>query len=650
VLANYVTYRTYWNIEKKVVDDPEYDPAKARAAIARFVSLHESNLSQKAEVIIEHFRQHVRHRIGGRAKAMVVTASRLHAVRYVQALRSYCEHHGYDIGVLVAFSGTVIDGAAECTESSMNGFPESQTAKEFADDHWQVLVVAEKYQTGFDQPLLYAMYVDKTLTGLAAVQTLSRLNRTMDGKDGTFVLDFRNDADDIRESFAPWYTTTVAPPTDPNLLYDTRRELDEHGVLHGAEIEATVALLVGPPTPSTHARVHAALTPSIDRFHGLDDDAQDTFRDALTRFVRTYAFLSQVVPFIDVKLEADYLFCRALTAFVRRGGEASLDLGSEVALTHLRNERTFDGSLALDTQHGEVSTIFSGTGRQVMPEEEALSTIIAKLNDRFGTKWSNEDRLYLDLIADKLAAREDIQRAAAVNTPENFKLVLAKAFADQLVEQMGIAEEMSLKLLDNPEEQELVLTSYLKLIQGRAKVAWQEHRPVGDLLGPGKESQHLEYKSTLRVRSETGEVYKPLESVVVKTVAGYLNSRDGGTLLIGVSDDSSVTGLTGDYATLHKNGKDDRDLFQLHLGEVLRAAMGDAAAANVTAYIHTVNGADVCRVHVRPSAVPVEARVVVDKKGQLVKRTAFYVRVGNATREFDPDQKARYVLSRWPAR
>ena len=406
VLASYTTYKTYWNIEKTVPDDPAYDAAKAKAAIARFVSLHEHNLAQKAEVIIEHFRQHVRHKIGGRAKAMVVTASRLHAVRYQQALTGYCNEHGYDIGVLVAFSGTVLPGSGDWTEANMNGFPDTQTTARFEEDRWQIIVVAEKYQTGFDQPLLYAMYVDKTLTGLAAVQTLSRLNRTCDGKDGTFVLDFRNDAEDIRASFAPWYTSTVAPPTDPNLLYDTRHALDLYGVLWPDEVERAVALLVTRDAPGSHGRVHAALTPAIDRFRDLGADQQDAFRDSLNRFTRTYSFLSQVVSFTDVKLEADYLFCRALAVFIRPPADAGLDLGRDVELTHLRNEETSSGSIALDpATHGEVSTIFSGTGPEHRPDEEPLSKIISLLNERFGTSWAPEDRIFYDVVADKLAGK-----------------------------------------------------------------------------------------------------------------------------------------------------------------------------------------------------------------------------------------------------
>jgi type I restriction enzyme, R subunit len=649
VLASYTTYKTYWNIQKATPDDPAYDTAKAKAAIARFVSLHEHNLAQKAEIIIEHFRQHVRRKIGGRAKAMVVTASRLHAVRYQQALKAYCREHGYDIGVLVAFSGTVLPGTEDRTESNMNGFPDSQTTVRFAEDDCHVLVVAEKYQTGFDQPLLYAMYVDKALTGLAAVQTLSRLNRTCDGKDGTFVLDFRNDADDIRTSFTPWYTSTVAPPTDPNLLYDTRHALDRYGVIWPEEVERAVALLVQRDTAGSHGRVHAALTPAIDRFHDLETGQQEAFRDSLNRFVRTYSFLSQVVSFTDVKLEADYLFCRALAVFVRPPADTGLDLGSEVELTHLRNEETSSGSLSLDADtHGEVSTIFSGTGPQHQPDEEPLSKIIMLMNERFGTSWAPQDRVFYDVIAEKLAGRPDIQQAAAVNTAENFKIVLTKAFIDQVIAQMATSEDMALKLIDNNDMRDVVVAAYLPLIQGKARVAWQEHCPIGELLGPDKEGGSLEYKASLRTHADSGKVYKPLETATLKTIAAFSNSRDGGTLLVGVADDGTVSGLAADYTSLHKPAKDDRDLFQLHLMDIVTAAMGGATAARLSAQFHVIDGADLCRVHVQPSPVPVEAAVTVSVKGQLVKKRAFYVRSGNSTRELDDAERAKYILGRWP--
>lgn len=652
VLANYVTYETYWNIQKTTPDDPAYESAKAKSAIARFVALHEHNLSQKAEVIIEHFRTQVAHRVGGQAKAMVVTASRLHAVRYQQALTKYVREHGYGIGVLVAFSGTVVDDGLDLTEAKLNGFGDSQTAEQFNTDAWQILVVAEKYQTGFDQPLLCAMYVDKSLTGLAAVQTLSRLNRIHPQKrqEDVFILDFRNDAEQIRQSFEPWYGTTVAPPTDPNLLYDTRHELDPFDVLREDEIRAAVALLLG---DGDHGRVHASLTPTIDRFWALDEADQATFRDAVNRFVRTYSFLSQVVAFTDVKLERDYIFAKALASFIRTDGSGGLDLGTEVELTHLRLEETFSGGVSLTAGDGEVTTIFSGTGRSRDPDEEPLSEIIRLLNERFGTRFDPADRLFYDAIAEKLASQPAVQLAAAANTPEAFALLGAKEFQSGVIDQLGSAEAMTLAYLENPDMQEVVLAAYLPLIYGKARVAHQEHCPIGELLGPDRESTHLEYKATLRTHDSDGAEFKPLETSVLKSIAAFQNSRDGGTLLIGVADDGTVSGLESDYLSLRspeRADKDDRDLFQLHLGNIASQALGDAAVANMTVQIHVVDGRDLCRIHVRSSPFPVDATVLVDRKGQLVKEPGFYVRVGNATKKLSDVERQKYISGRWPAR
>ena len=253
VLANYLTYDRYFHLEKALLEDPKYDTAKARAALARFVTLHPENLAQKAEIVIEHFRDKIAHRMKGKAKAMVVCSSRPHAVRMWETLRKQVNNNGHDLGVLVAFSGEVED----LTESKANGFPESETATRFDTDEYQIMVVAEKFQTGFDQPKLVAMYVDKTLTGLNAVQTLSRLNRTHPVKDGTFVLDFANDSDDIQEAFAVYLGKTVAPPTDPNLLFDTRDELNDFQILDPGEMQQAAALLLR--KGNNDAQIHAQI-------------------------------------------------------------------------------------------------------------------------------------------------------------------------------------------------------------------------------------------------------------------------------------------------------------------------------------------------------------------------------------------------------
>ena len=650
VLASYTTYEMYWNIEKAIADDPKYETPKARRAIAKFVSLHDYNLAQKADVIIEHFREHVAGRIEGQAKAMVVTSSRLHAVRYTFALRSYIAEHGYPgLGVLGAFSGTVTDGAAEWTESKINGFPESQTAKRLNGPDFQILVVAEKYQTGFDQPKLYAMYVDRALTGLAAVQTLSRLNRTMEGKTGTFVLDFRNDADDIREAFEPYYGKTVALPTDPNLLYDTRHALDEFGVLRTDEVKQMTSLLLLPPTENAHGRIHAAMAPAIDRFwKDLDEDARGRFREGVDRFVRTYAFLSQLVNFADVELERDYLFCKALARFIRAGVSAPPSIADAVELTHLRHELTFAGSITLPAKDGEVKTIFDGAGKKVELEEERLSLIIAQLNERYGTNLTEADRLHFASVAEEIVADPELQQRAAANTIENFGIGFGKVFEDAILKRQESNQALTYRFLDSKEMQAALVAAYLPLVHGRLKVAYQEHCPIGELLSRPEDS-HLEKKSTFRWDMKKAEVSKVMETATLKTVAAFLNGREGGTLLIGVADDNEPLGLGSDYLSLHNEGKDDADLFQLALYQAILNAVGAAAATNVTSQVHAVDGKGVCRVHVRPSGHPVHATVTtVDSKGQHEKKARFYVRVGNGTREITDDAEIqKYVAGRW---
>jgi len=649
VLASYTTYDTYFHLEKAIADDPAYETVKARRAIARFVNLHEHNLSQKAEIVVEHFRAHIARKVAGHAKAMVVCGSREHAVRFWQALRAYVDHHGHDLGVLVAFSGAVtINGDESVTEYKCNGYPDSQTAERFDTDAYHIMVVAEKFQTGFDQPKLYAMYVDKTLTGLAAVQTLSRLNRTHPDKDGTFVLDFVNDAEDIAAAFEPYFARTVAPPSDPNLLYDTRHALDEFGVLNTEEATTFARLLLADRLD--HGRLHAALGPAIDRFHGLADDERDRFRDVLGRFVRTYSFLSQIVTFTDTALERDYLFGKALQAFIKADPGAAVDLSGVVELTHLRHEQQFSGSVALGVEDGEVSTLYSGTGRTAEPEPEPLSVIIGRLNARYGTDWSDTDRLVFDAALDDLVDSTEVQVTAVNNTPENFGVVFPELFQQALLGRMDRNEKVVFKYLDDPELAAEVVRVYATLARARALIAYQEHCPIGELLGAGAENAHLEYKATLRTHADDGEVYKPLETAAIKTVAAFANSRDGGTLLIGVADDGTVHGLAVDYASLRKPGKDDRDRFLLHLNQLLVTALGEAAASAVSTQIHTVEGKDLCRVHVPPSSFPIEAEVLVDKGGQLQKKTAFYVRIGNGTREIvDPKERQRYVAARWGA-
>ena len=637
VLAGYVTYNRYYHLEKAILDDPAYDTAKARSALARFVTLHPDNLAQKAEIIVEHFRTKIARQITGKAKAMVACSSRPHAVRMWRAMQAYAADLGYDLGVLVAFSGEV-EGL---TESRANGFGESQTAAQFDTDQWQIMVVAEKFQTGFDQPKLAAMYVDKTLTGLAAVQTLSRLNRIHPDKSATFVMDFVNDAEEIGDAFAVYHGKTVAPPTDPNLLFDTRRDLDNFGVLDIGEMARAAALLL---EEGSHAQIDAALQPAVDRFNGLEDEDQDAFRDGLGRFVRVYGFLSLVVPFRNPDLERDYLYCRALARLVRdREHGQSIDLGSEVELTHLRHEITFEGSIELPGGEGEVTTIFSGTGPATDPEHERLSQIIARINERFGTDWTQEDRLVFEAAAGDLVADAEIQNQAVNNDEATFRdHVFPERYLKALLSRRDRNSDLIFSYLDNDELQAEVMDIFAVEVQRRATVARQRTCPIGDLLGPDRESLYLEYKSTLRWDIHQQHKGGAPEDAAVKAIAGFTNSEFGGTLLMGVADDGSVHGLEDDYATFSKRGqRGDQDLWGQHLQNLIRSRLGDAAMSLVAWEFHSIDGNHVARISIAPSNHPIHDR----RDGH----ETFWLRTPTSTIPVtDPKDRDRVIARRWP--
>lgn len=477
VLANYTTYQTFWKIEKATEEDPEYESKKARRAIARFVSLHPHHLAQKAEIIVEHFREHTSRQMGGLAKAMVVTSSRLHALRYKQQIDKYIAAKGYsEIRSLVAFSGKIDDGSGTpLTESRMNGFPEGRTAEEFATNDYGVLIVAEKFQTGFDQPLLHTMYVDKTLVGLAAVQTLSRLNRIHPLKESTFVLDFRNETDDIVEAFEQFHGCTVAPPTDPNILSDSRRLLDEFDVLRPDEIEAAIPALLEDAGSSEQrsARAYAALGPAKGRFEELSDEERLEFRDALSRFVRTYSFVSQIAAFTDPALEGDYVYCRALSLYLRDTGTVErLDLGTEVELTHLRHQMTYSGALTLESEVGEVRSFFgAGTGSQQELDLEHLSSIVEVLNDRFGMELTDVDKLLLDQFEESWVADDELSDQAQNNNIENFRLVFDRKFLQTIVTRVDANDEIYKKILDDEDFRATVGEFYLQKVYERLREA-----------------------------------------------------------------------------------------------------------------------------------------------------------------------------------
>ena len=470
VLSNYTTYKVYYRLLKAAQDDPNLPKKKAARALAKFMSLHPHNIEQKVEVIVEHFRRNVLHRLGGRAKAMVVTSSRLHAVRYKLAFERYLEEKGHiGIRALVAFSGTVRDPetGAEYTEPGMNtdvvtGKPISEAAlsDRFASSDYQVLLVANKYQTGFDQPLLCAMYVDKRLDGVQAVQTLSRLNRMIPGKDAPFVLDFVNDAENIFRAFKPYYDKTeLAEPSDPSSLEALKHELDQEQVYHWSEVNAFAQIFYMPTerqSAADHAHMQRHLQPGVDRFKAIvDEERQKAFRDRLAGYVRVYAFLSQIVPYADADLEILYSYGRFLLPHLPLDQDATIvQVGDEVALQYYRLERVSSG--AIEIKDGEAQYIKSpvavGTGK-AKDEQAPLSEIIEVLNERFGTQFIEEDRLFFQQIKEKACNSEQIVRTALANPLDKFELGTRKFIEELMIERMAENDQIVTRYMEDKEFQ-----------------------------------------------------------------------------------------------------------------------------------------------------------------------------------------------------
>lgn len=466
VLANYTTYSTYYKLATaEPREDPKVDSAKGRAALARFASLHPYMMDAKAEVIVEHFRQKSAHKIEGQARAMVVTRSRLHAVRTKEAIEAYIKRKGYDTGAhplraLVAFSGTVTDPDAPeltYTEAMLNGFPETQLPKRF-EEEYQVLVVAEKYQTGFDQPLLHTMYVDKKLAGVKAVQTLSRLNRTHPGKEDTFVLDFANTAEEIQEAFEPFYEQSLAQPTDPNVLYAMEHDLRSAGVLSLDEMDAATTALLS-DDPKQQPIIYTNVGTAVGRFACLDEEAQESFRGTLTHFVRAYAFVAQVMPWADASLERLFLYGKLLLSDLPdRPGDPMPQLSKSVQLTHLRLSVTSEGAIGLDgdAEAGEALP-GEGKGSATEPMLDKLSALIAVMNEKYGADLGEADKVWVDQQRVVILEDEEMHDVAHNNDRSQYELVLKEKVKELLLDRRDKNDELFGQFFANPEFQQMLL-------------------------------------------------------------------------------------------------------------------------------------------------------------------------------------------------
>ena len=469
VLKHYTTYETYFGLLKACEDDPNVERKKAARALARFMRLHPHNIAQKTEVMVEHFQAVTRHKIGGRAKAMVVTGSRLEAVRYKQSFDRYIQEKGYAIKSLVAFSGMVVDdklAGVTYTEPGMNqGISEKELPEKFATQEYQVLLVAEKYQTGFDQPLLHTMFVDKRLAGIQAVQTLSRLNRIHPLKEDTFVLDFVNDREEIREAFKTYYEgAEMGEEVDPARMYAIKGELDASGTYLDEEVERFSAVYFKPKRRHSaldHQTMNAALDPAVSRFtvRRNDDEVEaENWRGKVQAFLNLYGFLSQVIPYQDSDLERLYVFLRHLAAKLpRRKSGSAYQFDDEVRLEYYRLQKISEGSISL--QDGDARRLDGPTevgSGLVRPQPVLLSQLIDVVNERFGTDFNQADQLFFDQIVEAAMAEDGLQQAAAVNPGDKFELVFKNLLENLFVERMDQNEEIFVRFMNDAPFQKLV--------------------------------------------------------------------------------------------------------------------------------------------------------------------------------------------------
>ncbi|RJQ30103.1 MAG: type I restriction endonuclease subunit R [Peptococcaceae bacterium] len=473
VLENYMTFKVYFSLFKKIEADPKYDKKKATYLLRSFADLHDHAITKKTELIVEHFCNHTKGKIGGRAKAMLITRSRLHAVRYKLAFDRYIKQKGYHLKTLVAFSGAVNDGGLEYTEAGMNStpgnpIPESATADTFALDDYRIIIAANKFQTGFDQPLLHTMYVDKKLGGVNAVQTLSRLNRVYPGKDDTMVLDFANEAWEIQEAFAPYYEKTIlSEGTDPNKLYDLQRAILEFHLFVTEEVDRFAGVFFS--SQARQEKLYALLDPIVTRYTELSAEEQDNFKRQLTDYVRLYAFLAQVITFTDAELEKLYVFGRMLLRKLPAPrNRLPVEITENINMNSYRIQKMTEGKINLAGGEGVLEPL-SGldAGRRGEPEIEPLSQIIQDINTKYGTNFTEADKVFFAELQTRLSTNQTLIEGARVNSKENLQLAYNHMFMDELQTMIDTNFEIYKRITDDEDFGKFIMSRMFELVYDR---------------------------------------------------------------------------------------------------------------------------------------------------------------------------------------
>lgn len=467
VLQNYTTINSYYSVFKSVEDDPKYEKKKAQKILRKYVESKESTIAKKAELIIEHFNENVfsKNKINGLAKSMVVTSTRKNAVTYKRAFDKYLSESNYPYKALVAFSGE-IDGE---TESSLNHFPSSNISDEFQKSEYRFLIVANKFQTGFDQPLLHTMYVDKKLGGVNAVQTLSRLNRTMHGKLETYILDFVNEVEDIKNSFDPYYITTIlGESTDPNKIFDLQTSLDRFQIYTQEQVsDFAKKILKDAPIDE----LHQILDNSKNNFeNNLNNEQQEDCRLKIKSYTRLYVFLAQIVPFVNVYLEQLYIFLNHLQNKLVKPIEDDTTKGILDNIDLDSYKLQYVGTTTVKLEQGnELTNANDMAGVVADTEMEYLSNIVKDFNEKYGTNFSNQDKvrkmaeeIIFDVTNDEIFINT-FTNSDEQNAKITFDGILIKKLTDHIDSNFEVYKEFN----DNKDFREYFSNSLFNLIKGK---------------------------------------------------------------------------------------------------------------------------------------------------------------------------------------
>ena len=459
VLQNYTTYRTCYQIAKNTKDNPDVPQSKALKTIKKYEELHPYNIQQKSAIIVETFRNVTKQKIKGKGKMMVVTASRLAAVRYYHEIKNYLESNGYhDVEILAAFSGSIKDPddrkEIEWTESKLNGVNESQTKQVFHDEG-NILIVAEKYQTGFDEPLLHTMIVDKKLRGVKAVQTLSRLNRTHPDKQDTFIIDFVNTKEDILKAFQPFYQeTSLSQEINTDLIYRTQKLLRAFKIYDDVDIEKVTEIYFDEDKRKANkiqAAITNALLPIQQKYSALNQEQRYQFRKLCRTFVKWYGYITQITRMFDKQMHKEYIFCSYLAKVVPADPTMPFDLGDRVKLEYYNLEKTYEGSIGLEKE--EKGVYEPAKLKKPVKMSETLSPleqVIEKINQQYIGNFTEGDRVVITTLHEKLKNNKKLMKAAKTDGRQIFeKNIFPQLFDDAAQEAYIESTETYTKLFED---------------------------------------------------------------------------------------------------------------------------------------------------------------------------------------------------------